>query len=145
MSDSEESKLQYAKLDGPINTVCMATSDEKCDFKPMKFQRRPIGEYDVLIDMKYCGVCHTDLHIAANHYVKVAPTQYPCVPGHELAGKVVKVGAKVTKLKVGMSVGVGYLVDTCGTCKHCVSGEEQNCKGKVQTTQGKVCCCAALL
>ncbi|CAE8595105.1 unnamed protein product, partial [Polarella glacialis] len=89
-----------AMLSAPIQILAMGCEDASCDFKPMRMQRRPLGDHDILIDMKYCGVCHTDLHFAANH-LKVMPTKYPCVPGHELAGVVEAVGSKVTKFKVG--------------------------------------------
>eukprot|EP00127_Corallochytrium_limacisporum_P001579 Clim_evm32s66 gene=Clim_evmTU32s66 len=117
----------------PIDTWSMATQDEKCDFKAIELKRRPLGDYDVLIDMKYCGVCHTDLHIAANHFPDVRPAKYPCVPGHELAGICAAVGPKVTKFKVGDTVGVGCMVDSCQECSACKRGEEQFCSKVVGT------------
>ena len=84
--------------DRPIETMCMACSDANCDFKPMKFQRRPCGDSDVVIEMKYCGVCHSDLHSAAGHLNGITgPKTYPLVPGHELAGICIKVGRSVSK------------------------------------------------
>ena len=89
---------------------------------------------DVQIDMKYCGVCHSDLHNAADHMSGVGrATTYPCVPGHELAGVCVAVGAEVTKVNVGDHVGVGCLVDACLDCKMCRMGEEQKCRKCVST------------
>ena len=96
----------------------MACTGPECDFKPIKLQRRAVGPNDVLIDMKFCGVCHTDVHYAAGHVPgPLANTNYDpgCVPGHELAGVCVAVGANVTKVKVGQSIGVGCMVDRCAT------------------------------
>ena len=84
-----------------------------------------------MIDIKYCGVCHSDLHHAANH--NMGQTPYPCVPGHELAGIVVAVGDKCTKIQTGMRVGVGCLVDSCLACRQCLQGEEQKCSKNVGT------------
>ncbi|CAJ1382253.1 unnamed protein product [Effrenium voratum] len=122
----------------PVDMMVMACQDQTCDFKPMKMQRRPLGDEDVLIHMAYCGVCHTDLHIAANHAKNVQPTVYPCVPGHELAGVCIAVGPKVTKVKVGDHVGVGCMVDSCLKCSACKKGEENMCrKVNTATYQGK--------
>ena len=69
-----------------IDTLVMACTDSRCDFKPLRMKRRPLGPEDVQIEMKYCGICHTDLHIAADHVAGIlGKTEYPCVPGHELA------------------------------------------------------------
>jgi D-arabinose 1-dehydrogenase-like Zn-dependent alcohol dehydrogenase len=82
----------------PIDVLCMACADKSCDFKPMRLQRRPLGEYDVQIEMKYCGICHTDLHAAAGHLGAIGMSSYPCVPGHELSGVCTAVGSAVTKV-----------------------------------------------
>mmetsp|Transcript_83601 Transcript_83601/g.135547 ORF Transcript_83601/g.135547 Transcript_83601/m.135547 type:complete len:394 (+) Transcript_83601:1-1182(+) len=111
----------------------MGCTDEKCDFKPMPMQRRPVGEEDVLIDMVYCGICHTDLHTAAGHLGGIGMKKYPCVPGHELAGICTAVGSKVTLVKVGDQVGVGCMVDSCLNCAACKRGEEQMCSKQVGT------------
>lgn len=122
----------------PVDSLAMATQDDQCDFKPIPFKRRPLGENDVLINMKYCGVCHSDLHVAANHFGSVRPTKYPCVPGHELAGVCAQVGAKVTKIAVGDHVGVGCIVDSCLECEPCKTGNEQKCtKQMVGTYNGQ--------
>lgn len=121
----------------PIETLCMACEDADCNFRPMNLLRRPLGDNDVLIEMKYCGVCHTDLHFAANHMKGVLKTTYPCVPGHELAGICTAVGKSVTRVSVGDHVGVGCMVDSCLECKACKRGEEQMCVKQVATYQGK--------
>eukprot|EP00939_MAST-03C_sp_MAST-3C-sp1_P003101 g3101.t1 len=119
---------------GHIDVLCMYTKDASCDFHVGKFKRRKVGDYDVLIDMKFCGVCHSDLHHAANHNHKFKETPYRCVPGHELAGVCKAVGPKVTKIQVGDHVGVGCMVDSCLDCAQCKQGEEQKCtKGNVGT------------
>src|SRR5688572_1351228 len=84
---------------------------------------------DVKIDILFCGVCHSDLHYARNEWSDVMPTIYPCVPGHEIVGKVSEVGSAVTKFKVGDTVGVGCMVDSDRTCPNCREGLEQYCPG----------------
>jgi uncharacterized zinc-type alcohol dehydrogenase-like protein len=78
--------------------------------------RRDPTETDVQIDILFCGICHSDLHMARNEWSGVLPTVYPCVPGHEIVGRVTKVGSAVTKFKAGDLAGVGCLVDSDGTC-----------------------------
>ncbi len=73
-------------MSGSIQTFCMGCTDEKCDFKTMPMYRRPLGDEDILIDMKYCGICHTDLHNATGHTAALGLKRYPCVSGHELTG-----------------------------------------------------------
>jgi len=138
--EEKESKqeIRVASIDvmKPIPSLMMSCSDSKCDFHVTPFQRRPLSEEDVLIKMKYCGVCHSDLHHAANHNHKFNETKYPCVPGHELAGIVIAVGKKVSKVKIGDAVGVGCMVDACLECDNCKKGEEQWCSKKNVGTYG---------
>lgn len=97
----------------------------------LSIQRREVLEHDVEIDILYCGICHSDLHAARNEWGR---SQYPFVPGHEIVGRVVKVGVHVKKYKVGDVVGVGCLVDSCRECEYCKEGFEQNCeKGSIGT------------
>jgi uncharacterized zinc-type alcohol dehydrogenase-like protein len=91
---------------------------------PFAFERREVGEDDIQIDVKFCGVCHSDLHTARGEW---AGTNYPVVPGHEIVGNIVKVGSKVTTFKVGDLAGVGCLVDSCMDCPSCNESEEQYC------------------
>ena len=88
-------------------------------------KRRDPGEKDVVIDILYCGICHSDIHTARNEW---GGTQYPCVPGHEMVGKVTKVGTKVTQFKEGDAAAVGCLVDSCRTCSSCKEDLEQHCE-----------------
>src|SRR5246127_5168628 len=87
--------------------------------------RRDPTENDVQIEILFCGICHSDLHQARNKWSGVMPTVYPCVPGHEIVGRVTKVGSAVTKFKVGDLAAVGCLVDSDGTCPECKQGFEQ--------------------
>src|SRR5258708_8127032 len=91
---------------------------------PLGITRREPGHSDVEIDILYCGVCHSDLHQARNEWHN---TIYPCVPGHEIVGRVVKTGRDVTKFKEGDVAAVGCMVDSCRTCSSCREGNEQYC------------------
>ena len=93
----------------------------------MQIQRRAVGAHDVLLDVMYCGVCHSDIHQARNGWPVSQPTQYSCVTGHEIIGRVVAIGNAVTKFRVGDIGGVGAMVDSCGVCETCLAGREQNC------------------
>jgi len=106
----------------PTKAYAAKTAESK--LAPFAIDRREPTEHDVAIDIQYCGVCHSDLHQARNEWHN---TLYPCVPGHEIIGKVTAVGAKVKKFKKGDMVGVGCMVDSCRTCPHCKKGLEQFC------------------
>ncbi len=97
-------------------------------FAPYALERRDVGPEDVLIEIKYAGICHSDIHTVRGEW---GPVKYPLVPGHEIAGIVTAVGANVEKYSVGDRVGVGCMVDSCRECKHCHDGEEQFCKSFV--------------
>jgi uncharacterized zinc-type alcohol dehydrogenase-like protein len=92
---------------------------------PFAFERRDPGPVDVQIDIVYCGVCHSDLHTARSEW---PGTRYPCVPGHEIVGRVARVGGQVSKFSMGDLVGVGCLVDSCRVCASCKEGLEQYCE-----------------
>ena len=102
---------------------------------PFDFQRRDLRPSDVAIDIAFCGVCHSDLHTVRSEW---DGTLYPCVPGHEIVGKVTAVGDEVSRFKVGDTVGVGCMVGSCGRCPSCDAGEEQYCEttGFVGTYNG---------
>jgi alcohol dehydrogenase (NADP+) len=95
---------------------------------PYAIQRRLPLPHDVQIDIAFCGVCHTDLHWARNEWPNAFPTTYPCVPGHEILGRVTRIGQSVTKFKEGDIAAVGCMVDSCRTCPSCIQGEEQYCQ-----------------
>ncbi|MEM5018638.1 NAD(P)-dependent alcohol dehydrogenase [Metabacillus indicus] len=103
-------------------------------FKEAEITRRDLDSKDVLIEIKFAGICHSDIHTAHGEWGEV---NYPLVPGHEIAGIVTEVGPEVTKYKVGDRVGVGCMVDSCGDCENCQKGEEQYClNGNVPTYAG---------
>lgn len=108
-----------------MHTKCMAAFDKSGTIKPHTIERREPGANDVMIKIDYCGVCHSDIHTVRSEW---GPAAYPCVPGHEIVGHVIKVGKKVTRFKVGEPVGVGCFVDSCGKCKPCKNNEQQYCK-----------------
>ena len=98
-----------------------------------KIARRDPTELDVQIEILFCGICHSDLHQVRNEWSGVMPTVYPCVPGHEIVGRVTKVGPAVTKFKLGDLAAVGCLVDSDGTCAECKAGLEQFCQHSTLT------------
>lgn len=111
-----------------------AASHAKAPLAPFKFERRDPRPHDVVIDIHFCGICHSDIHQARDEW---GGSQFPMVPGHEIAGVVRAVGAKVTKYKVGDQVGVGCFVDSCRECENCQAGLEQYClKGMSGTYNG---------
>jgi alcohol dehydrogenase (NADP+) len=102
---------------------------------PFSFDRREVGAHDVLIDIHFCGVCHSDIHQARDEW---GGSIFPMVPGHEIVGKISKIGSAVTKFKVGDLAGVGCFVDSCRVCNSCKDGLEQYCeKGMVGTYNGR--------
>ena len=100
-----------------------AAASPKAPLAPYSFERREPREHDVVIDIKFCGICHSDIHQARNEWSDyLEESIFPMVPGHEIAGVVKTVGSKVTKFKVGDKVGVGCFVDSCRTCSSCKGG-----------------------
>ena len=110
-----------------------AATSPKDDLGPYHFERRDPRPDDVVIEILYCGVCHSDLHTARNDW---GWTTYPIVPGHEIIGRVVAVGTEVTRFSLGDAVGVGCLVDSCRQCQACDTGEEQYCDSFIGTYGG---------
>ena len=108
-----------------IQTKGYAAQTEKTDLAPWTFERREVGPHDVQFDISFCGVCHSDLHQIRNDWF---PGIFPMVPGHEIVGKIVKIGSDVKKFKVGDLAGTGCLVDSCKNCENCKEGLEQYCK-----------------
>ena len=95
--------------------------------------RRDATDHDVQIEILFCGICHTDLHVVRGDWSNLMPTVYPCVPGHEIVGRVSKVGAAVTRFKPGDLAAVGCMVDSDRTCPECLAGLEQFCPNMVLT------------
>lgn len=118
-----------------IKSKSYAGFDSRSALKPYEFQRRKVGEHDVLIAIKYCGVCHSDIHTVRNEW---GGAQYPLVPGHEIVGVVNKIGSKVNRHAVGDLVGVGCMVASCNNCENCSNNLEQFClKGATFTYNSK--------
>lgn len=108
-----------------------AATSPTAPLTPTTIERRDLGPHDVLIEIKYAGICHSDIHTARGDW---GPVTYPLVTGHEIAGIVTQVGPEVTKHTVGDRVGVGCMVDSCGQCSYCQGGQEQYClKGNIGT------------
>jgi uncharacterized zinc-type alcohol dehydrogenase-like protein len=108
-----------------------AAQDSKSALAPFAFDRRSPGPADVLIEILYCGVCHSDIHQARNEWGQSA---YPMVPGHEIIGRVVETGRQAKKFKAGDLAGVGVFVDSCRTCRNCKEGLEQYCENHLSLT-----------
>jgi uncharacterized zinc-type alcohol dehydrogenase-like protein len=117
------------------STAALSAPAAGAPFGQTTIERRPLRGDDVAIDIKFCGICHSDVHQARDEW---GGSIFPMVPGHEIAGVVTAVGPEVTKFAVGESVGVGCMVDSCGECEYCLAGEEQFCvKGNIQTYNGR--------
>ncbi len=117
-----------------VATKGFATHGPDAKFEPFEFTRREVGPRDVLIDIEYCGICHSDIHQARAEWEPMIPSIFPMVPGHEIVGRISQVGSDVTKFAVGDAAGIGCFVDSCRECPPCTSGVEQYCiKGSAQT------------
>jgi uncharacterized zinc-type alcohol dehydrogenase-like protein len=108
----------------PTKVAAYAAQSSTSPIAPFSITRRDPGPQDIQIDILFCGVCHSDLHTARNEWQN---TTFPVVPGHEIVGRITKIGKDVTKFKVGSLAGVGCLVDSCRTCPNCKDGLEQYC------------------
>ncbi|HKD63176.1 MAG TPA: NAD(P)-dependent alcohol dehydrogenase [Candidatus Acidoferrales bacterium] len=125
-----ETAQQTAKEGQKTNTFAakaFAAQNNSGAMSPHTLQRREPRTQDVQIEILYCGVCHSDLHTVRNEWAEFMPTVYPCVPGHEIVGRVVKVGSAVKKFKEGDIAAVGCMVDSDRVCENCRAGEEQYC------------------
>lgn len=117
------------------NVKAFGTEAADADLQPMNIDRRDVTPQDVEIEILYCGVCHSDLHTARNDW---GGSKYPSVPGHEIVGRVTRVGSEVTKFKAGDLAAVGCMVDSCKTCDNCKQDLEQFClNGFTGTYNGK--------
>ena len=113
-----------------IPTTGFAAFDESGVFHPYKFNRHPVGDDEIKIEIFYSGICHSDLHNVHGDWRK---EEYPMVPGHEIAGRVVAVGKNVSKFKVGDYAGVGCIINSCHKCDFCLNGQEHYCSESVST------------
>ncbi|WP_319226624.1 NAD(P)-dependent alcohol dehydrogenase [Draconibacterium orientale] len=122
--------IQLNAQEKGIPTKGFAVYETNGDFKEYDFTRHAVGEHDIEIEIMYAGICHSDLHHVKEDWGK---EEFPLVPGHEIAGRVIKVGDKVTKFKVGDYAGIGCMINSCGQCEFCDGDKEQYCKGVVMT------------
>ena len=113
-------------IENGIRTLGYGSENKHAKLKPVEFGRREVGPNDVLLDILFCGVCHSDIHQARDEWHN---TVWPCVPGHEIVGRVVETGANVTRFRTGDIGAVGCMVDSCQQCPSCKAGEEQYCEG----------------
>ncbi|HSM87264.1 MAG TPA: NAD(P)-dependent alcohol dehydrogenase, partial [Candidatus Limnocylindrales bacterium] len=121
---STTTQTQTSSLQSAGNAVGYAARSAASPLAPFSFQRREPGPKDVAMEILYCGVCHSDLHTVRNEWQN---TIYPCVPGHEIVGRVTAVGPEVKRFKKGDLAAVGCMVDSCRTCPNCQAGLEQYC------------------
>ncbi|MEO6051388.1 MAG: NAD(P)-dependent alcohol dehydrogenase [Pyrinomonadaceae bacterium] len=119
-----------------MQTKGYATHDSNAKFEPFDFERRDVDPNDILIDIEYAGICHSDIHMARNEWESIFPATYPLVPGHEIVGRVSQVGDAVTKFNVGDVAGIGCFIDSCRQCKSCDDGFEQFCFAGAAYTYG---------
>lgn len=130
MSEAAQTAVQKQAISKPqtFPAKAYAASSATSGLAPFSFPRRVPGPQDVQIEILFCGVCHSDLHQVRDEWKEVMPTIYPVVPGHEIVGRVTKVGNAVKKFKEGDAVGVGCMVNSCRHCANCLAGEEQYCE-----------------
>ena len=117
-----------------IQNAAYAAQSATSGLAPWHYTIREPLEDEVLMKVKYSGICHSDVHMVKNEW---GVTKYPCVPGHEFVGIAMKVGAKVTKFKEGDHIGIGCLVGSCKDCSECKAGLEQFCTKSVDTYSGE--------
>jgi uncharacterized zinc-type alcohol dehydrogenase-like protein len=119
-------RLKAQERNFMIKSVGYATNHSFTSLKPLEFERDDPRQNEIEIEVMFCGVCHSDIHQAKNEW---GNTVYPCMPGHEVVGRVKSVGSAVTKHQVGDIVGVGCMIDSCRQCEPCTAGEENYCEG----------------
>ena len=134
--DARRITMQKPQTDNNTPTYkakAYSAASETSPLAATSIARRETTDNDVRIEILFCGICHSDLHTVRNEWSSIMPTVYPCVPGHEIVGRVTKVGSAVTKFKPGDLAGVGCLVDADHTCPNCRDGLEQLCPNQTLT------------
>jgi uncharacterized zinc-type alcohol dehydrogenase-like protein len=135
MSETARATLMAARAAaGTYEARAFAASGASSGLGPATIRRRDPQPHDVQLDVLFCGVCHSDLHQVRNEWQKAMPTVYPCVPGHEIVGRVKKAGSAVRRFKEGDLAAVGCMVDSCRNCSACREGQEQFCEGPATFT-----------
>ena len=125
IASTQDSSAGAVQVRTGLKTPAYAATSTKSPLAPFTLERREPGPHDVLIDILYCGVCHSDIHQTRDEWGGAA---FPMVPGHEIIGKITRVGSQVKKWQVGETVGVGCFVDSCRVCEACKAGDEQYCE-----------------
>jgi alcohol dehydrogenase (NADP+) len=128
MPDAAQQAVKENQKPQTYTAKAFAAQSPTSGLAPFTLQRRVPRQQDVQIEILYCGICHSDLHQVRNEWVDALPTVYPCVPGHEIIGRVVKTGSAVKKFKEGDIAAVGCMVDSDRVCASCLAGEEQYCE-----------------
>src|ERR1700730_8014896 len=134
MSDAAQQPAKAAQKAQTFPAKAFAAQSPNSGLAAHTIARRAPRPDDVQLDILVCGVCHSDLHQSRNEWKEVMPTVYPCVPGHEIVGRVVAVGRAVKKFKEGDIAAVGCMVDSCRKCANCLAGEEQYCENFMTLT-----------
>src|SRR3954463_13731248 len=134
MSTTITSHTSESQNSGTFAAKAYAAQRSDAPLAPHQIQRRDPRPQDIQIQILYCGVCHSDLHQIRNEWESMAPTVYPCVPGHEIVGRVVKAGSAVKKFREGDIAAVGCMVDSCRKCSSCLAGQEQYCENFIILT-----------
>jgi uncharacterized zinc-type alcohol dehydrogenase-like protein len=129
MTETAQQPARQAQKPKTFAAKAFAAQNTSGKMAPFSLERREPRPQDVQIEILYCGVCHSDLHQVKNEWVDFSPTVYPCVPGHEIVGRVVKAGSAVKKFKEDDFAAVGCMVDSDRVCENCSAGEEQYCIG----------------
>ena len=136
MNETTQTKVKGAAAPaaGTSEARAYAAQSATSRLAPATIRRRAPGTRDVQLDIMFCGVCHSDLHQVRDEWKKTMPTDYPCTPGHEIVGRVVKAGSAVRTFKEGDLAAVGCMVDSCRTCSACRDGQEQFCENSATFT-----------
>src|SRR6202051_1516269 len=134
MTDAAQQPAKETQKPQTFPAKAFAAQSATSRLAPHSIKRRTPRPQDVQLEILYCGVCHSDLHQVRNEWQHAMPTVYPCVPGHEIVGRVVKVGSAVKKFKEGDIAAVGCMVDSCRKCTGCLAGEEQYCENFMTLT-----------
>jgi alcohol dehydrogenase (NADP+) len=128
LSEATKQATETTSKPATFHAEAFAASSPTSGLAPLTIPRREPGPHDVQIEIEYCGVCHSDLHTVRNEWAEFMPTVYPCIPGHEIVGRVVKTGNAVRNFKQGQRVAVGCMVNSCRVCENCRAGLENYCE-----------------
>jgi len=134
MTEAAQKAVKETQKPETFAAKAYAANSAAAPLAPFTLPRRSPRPQDVHIEILFCGVCHSDLHQVRNEWKDVMPTVYPCVPGHEIVGRVIRVGSAVKKFKEGDIAAVGCMVDSCRVCANCRAGEEQYCENLLTLT-----------